>query len=249
MAFRAILMLPPLCMSAEKACSFTPHSWRHLLITAARQLGFNDDAQRETGHWSMNSTMPRVYGSASCTVELMHKSQFMKAFHSIWRVAQAGAVPEAEPKLDNADSIPPMEPVGADSEKVDSMVAPSRIKVVDTKVVANRYWVLNSGTKRVHLFPGNNPACTSSGRVRPGTPEEPFAGSIFRPCQTVTKFRNALMCRTCLRGPIGEALQLEEPSTALKPKDGEGSDADSVVSQDTKLPSSSEPYYDGDEDE
>ena len=59
-AQRVLCMMPPLCMSAEEALTFTPHSWRHLYPTAGRQLDLSDTQLEEIGHWAKGSAMPRL---------------------------------------------------------------------------------------------------------------------------------------------------------------------------------------------
>ena len=51
-------MSPPLC---------SEHSFRHIYVTAGRQLKMPTDQINEMGHWGLNSEMPRVYDSAACT--------------------------------------------------------------------------------------------------------------------------------------------------------------------------------------
>ena len=56
------LMVTKCNMTPEEACEYTEHSWRHVMITAARQMPkpLSSSEQNEIGHWVENSGMPRT---------------------------------------------------------------------------------------------------------------------------------------------------------------------------------------------
>ena len=67
-----LILVSYLGMSVEEACTYTLHSWRHVYITAGRQLQqpLSVDEQTEVGHWTKNSAMPARYDANTCSVEL-----------------------------------------------------------------------------------------------------------------------------------------------------------------------------------
>ena len=86
-------------MEPEVALTFTLHSWRHLLPTAARQLRLSETEQVEIGHWSVGSAMPRMYDSAACVTELTAKNAICSAINKGWVLVDGGCVALVPPTL------------------------------------------------------------------------------------------------------------------------------------------------------
>ena len=133
-AQRVLCTLPPLNMGPDEALSYTPHSWRHLYPTAARQLGLSDTQLEEIGHWAHGSSMPRVYDSAACVSELLAKSKVVGAISKGWNVVEPGCLPE---------------PFPIEHPSPTNEVDPSIVKPTSDIVVRNL--VLNCETNKLHF--------------------------------------------------------------------------------------------------
>ena len=107
-------------MEPSVALTFTLHSWRHLLPTAARQLRLSETEHVEIGHWSVGSAMPRMYDSAACVTELTAKNAICSAINSGWTLVDRGCValppPISKPAPPPAPS-PPMVPLPQSSNQ------------------------------------------------------------------------------------------------------------------------------------
>ena len=83
--------------SPRSVIEFTPHSCRHVQVTAGAQLasrGFLDKASLDTlGHWEKGSKMPERYDSASCVTELQTRSTIADALRTGWRPSADGNLP------------------------------------------------------------------------------------------------------------------------------------------------------------
>jgi hypothetical protein len=91
--FRAMLCTQ--CgFSVAEASKFTPHGFRHVLVTAGAQLrrqGFVDTRGLGTlGHWTPGSIEPEKYDSSSGVTELDTRHVIMGAFREGWTPAQEG---------------------------------------------------------------------------------------------------------------------------------------------------------------
>ena len=77
-----MLFVTHLSMTAEEACSYTLHGWRHVVITAGRQLPIplSRDQQNEVGHWVANSNMPNTYDAVASSVEMNAKKRVIEFF-------------------------------------------------------------------------------------------------------------------------------------------------------------------------
>jgi hypothetical protein len=90
-----MLFTVELGMTVEEACTYTLHSFRHVLITAGRQLGkpLSRDQQNEVGHWVINSTMPNLYDANACSMEIMTKNRIVSEFGGNKELAKVGEIP------------------------------------------------------------------------------------------------------------------------------------------------------------
>ena len=83
--------------SVAEASKFTPHGFRHVLVTAGAQLrrqGFVDTRGLGTlGHWTPGSIEPDKYDSFSGVIELDIRNAILGAFRDGWALAQEGELP------------------------------------------------------------------------------------------------------------------------------------------------------------
>ena len=84
---RYLFMKAPLNYTPEQALEKASHRWRHLYLTAARQVGVSDEGQEEVGHRQKGSMMSRRYDSKGSMVELMSKNTVMIALERGWNIA------------------------------------------------------------------------------------------------------------------------------------------------------------------
>ena len=96
-AFRALLMLPPVSLSAVEALMYTVHGLKHFEITAATQMRLHPETINDLGHWAPNSTMPRRYNQAKCVMENVHRKEIVETIRGGWRPVAAGMMPEPLP--------------------------------------------------------------------------------------------------------------------------------------------------------
>ena len=77
-----VMFVVHLGMSPEEACTYSLHSWRHVVITGGRQLPIplSRDQQNEVGHWVVNSNMPNMYDAVASSVEMQAKKRVVEFF-------------------------------------------------------------------------------------------------------------------------------------------------------------------------
>ena len=102
MALRTLLQLPPIGLQAMESLTYSEHSFRHLYVTAGRQLDLRSEHLNEMGHWALNSTMPRVYDSMACTSELAAKAVVSKAISGGWTPVGPGLIPVLPESMSSA---------------------------------------------------------------------------------------------------------------------------------------------------
>ena len=92
------LLVVELGMSPEDACTYSLHSWRHVMITAGRQLPnpLSKDQQTEVGHWVTNSSMPRSYDAVASSVEMQAKKRVVDFFQDGREMLAPGELHEDE---------------------------------------------------------------------------------------------------------------------------------------------------------
>ena len=183
----------------ETVVEFTPHSCRHVQVTAGSQLaaqGLVTDKSMETlGQWEPGSKNAKRYDSAACVSELRTRATISDAIRSGWRPVEDGSLPvpptpgacvygaPATPKMVTMPATPSAM-VKATSEGVDA-------GSVSTGQVTT-YTVVNVRKRKAH--------CATSTSKRSicnwftcGTIAEPAAGASFGDIGTAEK------CAICFR--------------------------------------------------
>ena len=94
---RTLLCRPPFSLQPAAAKRYTLHGFRHIYITAMRQLEFPAGQINDSGHWRRDSEMPRVYDAAEATAELVAKNKVRIAIAAGWRRAAPGCLPPPSP--------------------------------------------------------------------------------------------------------------------------------------------------------
>ena len=175
--------------SPRTVVEFTPHSCRHVQVTAATQLaaqGIISEAALETlGHWEKGSKMTRLYDSERCVTELQTRTLVASHMRGGWRPAVDGELPMPATPANNITVCPatprvPAEPSVADDEVFRTPIPSSRI-------------VLNTQRNRVHLVkpPSVKSVCTM---WTCGTPLIPSRNAKFEGPMTAKK------CSVCFCG-------------------------------------------------
>ena len=79
----------------DKAISFTMHSFRHLFVTAGRQLQVPEPSIDVMVGWAAKSAsgMASVYDSVKASSELLYKDFIHKNFQSGWTLKDVGSIP------------------------------------------------------------------------------------------------------------------------------------------------------------
>ena len=211
-------------MDPEIALTFTLHSWRHLLPTAARQLRLSETEQVEIGHWSVGSAMPRMYDSAACVTELTAKNAICSAINKGWTLVEGGCVALPPPAVKITfppTPPPPMVPPSSVKKPKAGGVGFKNVAVLDVGLQVSN---INNG--KTHLWrSGLKTVCRS---WECGTPDDsrPFAKfmgvGVFIPDCSISP-----QCRIC----FSEKLKfLRAPPADLKtgtPSSPSGSENDS----------------------
>ena len=79
-------------LSAQRACVFTMHSFRHLLPSCAFQLKMAEPDVKSMGQWGATPTIARQYDSAMVAAELASKDWIVQNLAGGWRPVSAGHV-------------------------------------------------------------------------------------------------------------------------------------------------------------
>ena len=81
----------------DEAITYTLHSFKHLFVTAGRQLGLAEPSIDVMAAWAMESSsgMPAVYDSEAGSSELLYKYVVHSNVRQVWFVLAEGSIPEA----------------------------------------------------------------------------------------------------------------------------------------------------------
>ena len=175
----------------ETVVEFTPHSCRHVQVTAGSQLaaqGLVTDKSMETlGQWEPGSKMPKRYDSAACVSELRTRATISDAIRSGWRPVEDGSLP-----------VPPTPGAcvyGAPATPKTALNAPTVISDSGSSAAVEQvttYTVVNVRKRKAHCV-------TSTSRLSIckwftcGTVAEPAPGASFGDIGTAEK------CAICFR--------------------------------------------------
>ena len=79
----------------EEAVTYTLHSFKHLLVTAARQLQVPEPSIDVMAGWAVKSAsgMAAVYDSVSASSELLYKDYIHRNFQNGWSLMPEGTIP------------------------------------------------------------------------------------------------------------------------------------------------------------
>ena len=192
-------------MSANEALGFTPHSWRHLYPTLARQLQMPAALLEDIGHWRTGSSMPRAYDAEACVSELAAKTSVMTAVGRGWTPVPSGCVPLP---------APPTETTHVESS-TESGTATKKSKTKGEKVdeIWKKEVVINTTSNAHHLYGGRRR--TLCNRWACGTPEEPAAHAVFS--FNVGELNAEVLCDYCRKTVLPQlrGLRQRAPSHPL----------------------------------
>ena len=172
----------------DEAISFTLHSFKHLLVTAGRQLQVPEPAIDVMAGWTVKSSsgMAAIYDSVSATSELLYKDYVHKNIQSGWTISETGSIPQAP--LVSFNTAHSTAPLGCDvsppkKAKLDQKGAGLQLqRMRDSPLNESIVQVLNQLTGGVHLFAHKsnwkNPS-TVCGRWPCGSIKNPANGAEF----------------------------------------------------------------------
>jgi len=104
-----LLLMSQYGMTASEAASYSPHGFRHLLITIGQQLrtlGVVTEGDIERlGHWEKNSSMVRKYDTNAGVSELSTRTALLTAVREGWRPVVNGSLPFPLPMTPGAQSL------------------------------------------------------------------------------------------------------------------------------------------------
>ena len=121
------IMVTVLGMTPEDACRYSEHGWRHVIITAGRQLKrpLTRDQQNEVGHWVENSSMPKVYDAVASSVELQAKARVVEAFREGRRLLEPG---ELNGPTDGSEGLPLIEELVESNDEMEGLPATEELE-------------------------------------------------------------------------------------------------------------------------
>jgi hypothetical protein len=105
-----VILMSQCGMTATEAVSYSPHGFRHVLITIGQQLRTlglvsEDDIER-LGHWEKNSSMVRRYDTSAGVSELSTRASLLRTVRDGWRPVANGSLPNPLPMTPGAVSLP-----------------------------------------------------------------------------------------------------------------------------------------------
>ena len=176
-AYKVLLTLEPIAMSADKAAQHTAHGLRHVYPTALAQLGAGTRSLELSGRWKRGSAMPKKYDARRCVSELRVRMRVQKAVNLGWRMVKENEVPEPEPR--------PKRALSSSSSSV--AVSPKKAKVYqDLKVELPKeqsvvHFVLNHRptVQKLRVHGWQSGVSTICGRFKCGTVHEPTKYAVF----------------------------------------------------------------------
>ena len=140
-------------VDVDEAISYSLHSFRHLLVTCARQLGMPEPSIDVMAGWKVkaSSGMPSVYDSVAVSAELLHKKAVHDNIRRGWQLVPSGEIPQ-RPVVPLTGSAGPSTP----SPKKAISFTPPRAKLqrgADLQLERMRTCPLNSTVKQVLNVP------------------------------------------------------------------------------------------------
>ena len=179
-------------LPVDEAISFSLHSFRHLFVTAGRQLQIPEPAIDMMVGWTVKgaSGMASVYDSVTASSELIYKDFVHKNFQKGWTLSQTGAIPMA-PKVHlsqlvqgnglTENSTPPKAKGQLDRKGAALQLRRMRDSPLDSRVVQCRNVL--QGTVHLYVddrtFGAKNTTTTVCENWPCGTPSKPSNGAEF----------------------------------------------------------------------
>ena len=203
-------------LSAESACSYTMHSFRHVYPTVANQLGMQPEVISLMGHWATSKDkMASAYDGARTATELLHKSHVCRNVAAGWRPAPTGSIPKppviamglaagvtplAEPARLSAANLCILDASTAVSSAASASV-PASTDDDDAQFTFPKgiVQVLNSKTSTVHLSPAEGGTFCKfwkCGRRKTPARNAEFARSTRRWKASVSVCRFCITCHS-----------------------------------------------------
>ncbi len=187
----------------------SPHSFRHTLVTASRQLGHDAAKTNELGHWAVSSAMPQRYDSTWTTSQLLSKADILQQIRSGWQLVGPGEVPKPRVVPQHNDEPPQKRRRDAEAPP------PERLKpMLEFRLVRHK------GTKRLHIWiDGKTSQCGFRGC---GTPDEPAEMAKYLSENQMVLMKcgrnDTAVCKPCYRA-LGSKLKIPDTPTDDRPED------------------------------
>ena len=216
-------------MPLDEAISYTPHSFKHLFITAGRQLQIPEPAIDVMAGWQVKaaSGMASIYDSVSASAELIYKDFVHKNFQNGWSLMEEGSVPLAPVVPFVANPQVMLEEKDGDWSLADRPKSTQKgadlqsRRLADSPLDGSVVQVLNTQVGVVHLFVGTKFAWKDPrsicGRWQCGSPDRPGKNSKFAAGSAEWKADNCMFgfCEAC----YGDCYPAERCSPSpVKPK-------------------------------
>ena len=229
----------------DDAIKFTLHSFKHLLVTAGRQLGLAEPQIDVMAGWAVkaSSGMPAVYDSVAASSELVYKNFIHQNFRAGWQVAEEGNVP--------SKPLVPLSFVGKSDRPVEASPPKAKSTQRGADLQMKRTWespldssviqVLNVPVGLVHLFPVSSGLVrvkqpkTFCGRWSPGSPDSPSGDAEFAPNSAKWTGDNSFFgfCERCYGAsyPLGRAVMKPGKVSQARSSASEGDSSSSSSSE------------------
>ena len=179
----------------DEAITYTLHSFKHLFVTAGRQLQIPEPAIDVMVGWTVKgaSGMASIYDSVQASSELLYKDFIHKNFQLGWSLSMSGSIPspplvpfvQSSVQKPVVASLTPPKPKsstrGVDLQR--TRVAESPLDSTVIQVVKGNVGCVHLYLHRRDLFRWKEPV-TVCGRWKCGSPDAPAAGVEFSKCSS-----------------------------------------------------------------
>ena len=205
-------------LDSRSACTFTMHSFRHLLPTCAFQLGVPEPEVEAMGQWGNKASTARLYDSVALASELSTKTWIISNLSAGWRPVRAGSIPSppqvlrmaALPSAPPSHVLPPADwakrgEICMRQLNAEFKLRPSVRQVVGTSALVHLYCVFGSRSM------------TLCKRWTCGPFENPVKGAVFSADPNFFDNDKYGFCERCYSKAVFERFAEVRHSSCLQP--------------------------------
>ena len=230
----------------DEAVTFSPHSFKHLLVTAGRQLQVPEPLIDVMAGWTVkaSSGKPAVYDSVAASSELLYKDFIHRNVQQGWSLSKEGAIPlRPVVSFESCKEPAPVEEktewAFAEASVTQRGAALQLQRMSDSPLNETVIQVLNTGSGLVHLFmtgkfKWKDPK-SLCGRWACGSPDRPMKAASFAASSSEWTGSTCLygFCESCYGDCYPVERCLPSPKKAKSAESGNQSDSSTSSSSTT----------------